>query len=152
MLEKLVIDKRSKLITKMCKLWTKKFYNIGIYNINPGCWKASVWISTHRGQVQALRVPLFRLRLQEQPQEQPAASQRDDASRQGRRVQLLLHEVLQKSGWGFNQGMPKGEVSLYRWSPVWRYSDTGGQFYSDTSPFSIPCLNERLMFGLSFQL
>ncbi len=55
-------------------------------------------------------------------------------------------------------GNTKGEVSLYRWPPVWlvwnqlynnwqflflqnrliQTSQTGGQWYSDTSPFSIP--------------
>ncbi len=56
------------------------------------------------------------------------------------------------------QGILKGEVSLYYWHPVWlvlitnknkncqlsyswfRTSQTEGQRYSDTSPFSIPCL------------
>ncbi len=59
-----------------------------------------------------------------------------------------------------SQGILKGEVSLYIWSPVWlvgiscmttknfcfylqnrliQTSQTGGQQYSDTSPFSIPC-------------
>ncbi len=58
-----------------------------------------------------------------------------------------------------NQGILEGEVSLYRWSPVWlvwislfcnknkncqlsyswfQTSQTGGEWYSDTSPFSIP--------------
>jgi hypothetical protein len=56
-----------------------------------------------------------------------------------------------------NQGILKGEVSLYRWPPVclvwnqlydnWHFflqnrlietSRTGGQWYSDTPPFSIP--------------
>jgi hypothetical protein len=57
------------------------------------------------------------------------------------------------------QGIIKGEVSLYHWPPVWlvwtqlyenwkvwfylqnrliHTSQTGGQQYSDTSPFSIP--------------
>jgi hypothetical protein len=57
------------------------------------------------------------------------------------------------------QGILKGKVSLYHWPPVWlvwnqlydnwqflfylqnrliRTSQTGGQQYSDTSPFSIP--------------
>ncbi len=52
------------------------------------------------------------------------------------------------------QGILKGEVSLYCWSPVWQFgiscmktdkfcfnlqtSQTGGQRYSDNSPFSIP--------------
>jgi hypothetical protein len=56
------------------------------------------------------------------------------------------------------QGILKGEVSMYRWPPVWlvsnqlydnsfcfclqnrliQTSQTGGQWYSDTSPFSIP--------------
>ncbi len=60
------------------------------------------------------------------------------------------------------QGILKGEVSLYHWPPVWliwnqlyeqltifvfyfqnrliQTSQTGGQWYSDTSPFSFPCL------------
>ena len=59
----------------------------------------------------------------------------------------------------FLQGILKGEVSLYRWPPVWLFgiscmttdnfcfhfqnrliqtSQTGGQWYSDTSPLSIP--------------
>ncbi len=60
--------------------------------------------------------------------------------------------------WSLGQGILKGEVSLYHWPPVWlvwnslfckycqlSYSwfqtrQTGGQQYSDTSPFSIPCL------------
>ncbi len=63
---------------------------------------------------------------------------------------------------GPNQGILKGEVSLYCWPPVWlvwnqlydnwnfcfylqnrliQTSQTGGQWYSDTSPFSIPCSN-----------
>jgi hypothetical protein len=57
------------------------------------------------------------------------------------------------------QGILKGGESLYRWPPVWlglvcfayknkncllsyswfQTSQTGGQRYSDTSPFSIPC-------------
>ncbi len=61
---------------------------------------------------------------------------------------------------GFEQGILKGEVSLYHWPPVWlvwnqvndnwqflfylqnrliQTSQTGGQWYSDTPPFSIPC-------------
>ncbi len=62
-----------------------------------------------------------------------------------------------------NQGILKGEVSLYCWPPVWliwnqlydycdsfcfylrnrliQTSQTGGQQYSDTSLFSIPCRN-----------
>jgi hypothetical protein len=55
-----------------------------------------------------------------------------------------------------NQGTLKGEVSLYTWPPVWpakktcqlsyswfQTSQTGGQQYSDTSPFSIICENQR---------
>jgi hypothetical protein len=59
------------------------------------------------------------------------------------------------------QGILKGEVSLYHWPPVWlvwnqlydnwqfliflqnrliQISRTGGQWYSYTPPFSIPCL------------
>ncbi len=62
---------------------------------------------------------------------------------------------------GLIQGILKGEVSMYRWPPVWlvwnqlygnwqflfylqnrlsQNNQTGGQQYSDTSPFSIPCL------------
>jgi hypothetical protein len=62
----------------------------------------------------------------------------------------------------WNQGILKGEVSQYHWPPVWlvwnqlydcwqflffyfqnrliQTSQTGGQQYSDTSPFSIPWL------------
>jgi hypothetical protein len=62
-----------------------------------------------------------------------------------------------------NQGILKGEVSLYHWPPVWlvwsqlydnrkifvfylqnrliQTSQSGGQRYSDTSPFSILCSN-----------
>jgi len=58
-----------------------------------------------------------------------------------------------------NQGILKGEVSLYGWPPVWlawnqlydnwqflflfakQVMQTGGQQHSDTSPFSIPWLN-----------
>jgi hypothetical protein len=60
---------------------------------------------------------------------------------------------------GSRQGILKGEESLYHWPPVWldglvcftnknkkcqlsyswfQTSQTGGQWYSDTSPFSIP--------------
>jgi hypothetical protein len=62
----------------------------------------------------------------------------------------------------YNQGILKGEVSLYHWPPVWfglvcfanknkkcqlscsqfQTSQTGGQWYSDNSPFSIPCYNQ----------
>jgi hypothetical protein len=61
--------------------------------------------------------------------------------------------------WCCIQGILKGEASLYQWPPVWlvwtvlqiktkivncqyswfQTSQTGGQQYSDTSPFSIPC-------------
>ncbi len=62
------------------------------------------------------------------------------------------------------QGILKGEVSLYCWPPVWlvwnqlynnwqffiylqnrliQTSKTGGQWYSDTSPFSFPCLRYK---------
>ncbi len=70
------------------------------------------------------------------------------------------------------QGILKGEVSLYHWPPVWlvwnqlhdnrqflfylqnrlnQTSHTGGQRYSDTSPFRIPCLlyPVNLIFKLS---
>ncbi len=61
---------------------------------------------------------------------------------------------------GSMQGILKGEVSPYHWPPVWlvwnrlydkqqflflfafrliQTSQTGDQWYSDTSPFSIPC-------------
>jgi len=67
-------------------------------------------------------------------------------------------------GWGWRgctQGILKWEVSLYRWPPVWLVwdqlydnwqflflfakrliptSQTGGQWYIDTTPFSIPWL------------
>ncbi len=60
--------------------------------------------------------------------------------------------------WALCQGILKGEVSLYCWPPVWlvwnqlydncfylqnrliQTSETGGQWYGDTSPFSIPWL------------
>ncbi len=61
------------------------------------------------------------------------------------------------------QGILKGEASLYHWAPVWlgiscmttdnfcfnlqnrpiQTSQTGGQWYSDPSPFSIPCSPPR---------
>ena len=43
---------------------------------------------------EAVRLPVFRLRLPEQPEEQPPASQGDDAPRQGRRLQLLRPQIL----------------------------------------------------------
>ncbi len=67
-------------------------------------------------------------------------------------------------GWSStNQGILKGEISLYRWPPVWlvwnqlydnwqyflnrliQTSQTGGQWYSDTSPFRTPCTNNNLL-------
>jgi len=54
---------------------------------------------------------------------------------------------------GIGQGILKGEVSLYHWPPAWlvwnqlydnlqnrlfKTTQTGGQWYSDTSPFSLP--------------
>ncbi len=68
-----------------------------------------------------------------------------------------------------NQGILKGEVSLYHWPPVWlvwnqlyanwnlcfylqkrliQTSQTGSQQYSDTSPFSSPCINNVLSFQI----
>jgi len=62
------------------------------------------------------------------------------------------------------QGILKGKISLYHWPPVWQVwnqqydnwqflylfanqtnptNQTGGQWYSDTSPFSIPWLKTR---------
>ncbi len=68
------------------------------------------------------------------------------------------------------QGILKGEVSMYSWPPVWlvwnqlydycnfcfylqnrllQTNQTGGQRYSDTSPFSIPWLEyTRHLFGI----
>ncbi len=63
----------------------------------------------------------------------------------------------------FHQGILKGEVSLYRWPPVWLVwyqlydnwqflflfakqtnpNQTGGRWYSDTSPLSIPWFHDR---------
>ncbi len=64
--------------------------------------------------------------------------------------------------WCMKSGNTKGEVSMYHWPPVWlvwislfwnknkncqlsyswfQISLTGGQQYSDTSPFIIPCWN-----------
>jgi hypothetical protein len=69
---------------------------------------------------------------------------------------------------GGRQGILKGEVSMYRWPPVllvwnqlydnWHFcfylqnrliqtSQTEGQWYSDTSPFSIPWGREALLKG-----
>jgi len=66
-----------------------------------------------------------------------------------------------KQGHVLQQGILKGEASLYHWPPVWLVwnqlydywqflfffakqtnpnQSTGGQWYSDTSPFSIPWL------------
>ncbi len=66
--------------------------------------------------------------------------------------------------WSLEPGNTKGEVSLYHWPPVWlvwmqlydnrhfcfylqnrliQTNQTGGQWYSDTSPFSIPCLSHK---------
>jgi hypothetical protein len=78
-------------------------------------------------------------------------------------VLLELHfGRLQRPVWWTNQEILKGEISLYRWPPVWlvwnqlydnwQYlcffakwtnpnSQTGDQWYSDTSPFSIPWTN-----------
>ena len=78
------------------------------------------------------------------------------------RVNLLAAKLI--TTWmtkkrNFEQGILKGEVSPYYWLPVWlvwnrmrteifcfylqnrliQTSQTGGQWYSDTSPFSIPC-------------
>ncbi len=68
---------------------------------------------------------------------------------------------------GIHQGNLKGEVSLYHWPPVWlvlnqlydnwnfcfylqnrliKTSPTGGQWYSDTSPLSIPWIHLRRYF------
>ncbi len=69
------------------------------------------------------------------------------------------------------QGILKGEVSLYHWPPVWlvwnqlydnwqilflfakqtnpnQTSQVGGQRYSDTSPFSFPCIR-HLQYGIT---
>jgi len=66
----------------------------------------------------------------------------------------------------FEQGILKGEVSLYYWLPVWlvwnrmrteifcfylqnrliQTSQTGGQWYSDTSSFSILCFESLTSF------
>ena len=73
-------------------------------------------------------------------------------------VKMFFSVIFPQRHW-LNQGILKGEVSLYRWPPVWlvwnqlyetdnfcfylqnsliQTSQTGGQQYSDTSPFSVP--------------
>jgi hypothetical protein len=79
---------------------------------------------------------------------------------------LFILQISQKCFWGKNQGIQKGEVSLYHWPPAWlvwnqlttdnfcfyllhrlvQTSQTGGQWYSDTSPFSIPWKNTQFNF------
>ncbi len=70
-----------------------------------------------------------------------------------------------------SHGILKGEVSMYHWPPVWfgisymttdnfclylqnrliKTSQIGGQWYSDTSSFSIPCMSVSLLWcNLSF--
>ncbi len=72
---------------------------------------------------------------------------------------------------GCSQGILKGEVSLYHWPPVWlvwiscfanknkkcrlsyswfQTSQTGGQWYSDTSPFIIPWCSHRQLMELNY--
>ncbi len=72
------------------------------------------------------------------------------------RIAFFIHSLI-----CLMQGILKAEVLLYHWPPVWLVcnqlygnwqflfylqnrpiwtSQTGGQWYSDTSPFSIPCL------------
>ena len=75
-------------------------------------------------------------------------------------------------GYDFSQGILKGEVSLYHWPPVWlvwislfwqikakfvgchtaNSKPTGGQWYSDTSPFSIPCFSHNFSVLRKFAL
>ncbi len=81
-----------------------------------------------------------------------------------------LHQSNRRSTvqWHFPQGPLKGEVLLYSWPPVWpvwislfckqkqKFSvvtqhswyqpgQKGGQWYSDTSPFSIPWLSGKVL-------
>jgi len=72
----------------------------------------------------------------------------------------VMLRVSFKSRRPIGQGIQNGEVSLYHWPPVWlvwnqqnrliQTSQTGGQWYSDTSSFGILCIGFKTQTSKGF--